>query len=157
MASFAAKRESGKYFWDAGLAYLRKRFPRLAPHIDQGLKFALSGGVGAVIDLGTLTALVRIAHVRPEWAATCSSFFSLLVVFLMNKFITFRSRKGKASTQILKFGIVYAIAICLNIGLSILFIRLGVHYFFAKVLAIGIVMFYNYFMLHSFVFAHSGE
>ncbi len=148
---------TSKEISEAFLSVFRIRFPRLAPHIDQGLKFALSGGVGAVIDLGTLTALVRIAHMRPEWAATCSSFLSLLVVFLMNKFITFRHRKGKASAQILKFGFVYAIAICLNIGLSIFFIRLGVHYFISKMLAIGIVMFYNYFMLHSFVFRRSSS
>ena len=145
---------SSKEISEAFLSVLRIRFPGLAVHVEQGFKFGIAGGMGALIDLGTLTLLVRAADMAPEIAVFFSTFLALLCVFLMNKFVTFKHRKGRAHTQLLRFGILYATAIILNLGISIGLMRLGVHYFLAKVLAIGIVMFWNYFGLNTFVFRH---
>ncbi len=131
-------------------------------HATQLWKFLIAGGSGAIIDFSILNILSVGAGMDPRVANIFSTLFSSLVVFVINKFFAFRHRKGHAGKQAFKFALTYALAYILNVVLTALFITMGVALFpnlalpiisnLSKAAAIGAVMFWNYFLLHSFVF-----
>lgn len=126
--------------------------PFLKKHGPQFLKFALAGGIGSVIDLGSLTLFVEYGGMDERIAVIPSTLCSVTVVFFLNKFITFRNKEKKMGAQAFKFAIVYGVAIISNITISALLITLGLHYLLAKAAAIGVGAFWNYAMSHGFVF-----
>lgn len=132
---------------DAFLGYLRQR-----PLLKKMVKFAMTGGVAAVIDLGGLQVMVRYLSVPEEVAVVLSSLISVIFVFIFNKFFTFRDKSSKYASQILKFALVYGFAIVLNGFVSNIFLWLGFHYLIAKVIAIGIGAVINFVLSHVFVF-----
>ncbi|TSC80385.1 MAG: hypothetical protein G01um101425_39 [Candidatus Peregrinibacteria bacterium Gr01-1014_25] len=125
-------------------------------HGPRFMKFGLSGGLGAIVDFSGLFVLTAILHVDDRYAVILSSVPALIVVFLMNKHVTFRA-SGKAGSQVVKFGLVYAAAFLWNGMLSLLFLAAGLPAFPAKFLAIGCVAMWNYCLLHSFVFRGHGK
>ncbi len=131
---------------------LRRRSPWLKKHARQMTKFAVSGGIGSVIDLGSLVLFVDRLAVDARIAVVLSSLLSLCFVFVANKLFTFGNRDRSVGAQIAKFLTVYGIAFVINLGVSWLLLWFGVHYFLAKVAAIGSTALWNYTLLHSFVF-----
>jgi putative flippase GtrA len=131
-------------------------------HGSQLWKFLIAGGAGAVIDFSILNILSSGFGLDPRFANIFSTLISSLFVFLINKFFAFRHRKGNAGTQAARFIVAYALAYILNVVFTALFITAGVHFLpsvalpiisnLSKAAAIGVVMFWNYFLLHSFVF-----
>lgn len=137
--------------------------PRFQRHWSQVWRFALSGGIGATIDLGSLAFFIRVLGMDSRLAAIPSTLLAVLFVFLANKFFTFRNRSRNYSGQLLKFVLVYGVAIVLNIGMTTFFIWLGERLFDsllstvqialgAKSLAIGIGAVFNYIFSHRFIF-----
>lgn len=134
-------------------------------HLGQIIKFGLAGGTAFIVDFTGFNLIIAYTYIDPRFASIFSAPLALATVFLMNKFVTFRGRGGKTTAQVVRFGIVYGIAFLLNVGLTALFITLGVHLLnmnmttllsnASKILAVGCVMFWNYSMLHLFVFATS--
>ena len=137
---------------EAFLSVLRIRSPHLAAHAPQAFKFGLCGGGGALIDFGVLHLLVAYAHWPEQYALLISGGLALLFVFLGNKYFTFRAREAATGRSAIKFFFVYSTAAFLNYCLSLGLIWIGIHYLIAKALAIGIIMCFNYVLLHSFVF-----
>lgn len=129
--------------------------PRLRRHVQQGWKFALTGGMAACVDLGSLTVLVEYFHLSPYIAPVFATVLAVMVVFFGNKFFTFRERSTAYGSQMLKFALVYGTAISFNLGVTLLLIHAGVHYLVARSIAIGIGMVWNYSMSHRFVFRTS--
>jgi putative flippase GtrA len=135
-------------------------------HKDQLWKFAVAGGLGAVIDFSFLNMGVVFLHLDPRVSNIFSTLISSVAVFLINKFFAFRHRQGRAATQAVRFTVVYALAYVLNVGFTALFITIALRIFptvaapiisnGSKALAIGFVMFWNYALLHSFVFKKHG-
>jgi putative flippase GtrA len=121
-------------------------------HARQGLKFAVSGGLGAVVDFGGLFLLQHAVGLEARHAVVLSIFPALIVVFLMNKYFTFRDSKAPHGKQAAKFAAVYALAILWNIILSLVFLSVGLPAPVAKALAIACVSLWNYTLLHGFVF-----
>lgn len=126
-------------------------------HVSQGLKFAICGGLGAGIDLGSLTVFVEILDLSPHVGYVFSTLIAVSIVFVGNKFFTFRNHEKKYVSQILKFALVYGCAVAFNIGLSSLFFVSGIHYVVSKIFAIGIVAVWNYSLSHGFIFKKSEE
>ncbi len=126
-------------------------------HAPKVLRFALSGGLGACVDFSSLFLLTAVLHVAAQYAVVLSSLPALLVVFFMNKYVTFGShaKHGNVGSQAIKFVLVYAAAFLWNSGLSLVFLSAGATAFLAKFLAIGCVALWNYILLHSFVFRGS--
>lgn len=131
-------------------------------HKSQLWKFMVAGGSGALIDFSLLNFITWFFMVDPRIANIFSTLIASLVVFLINKYFAFRHRKGNAGTQAMRFMMAYALAYFLNVIFTALFITVGVWLLpqvhlalisnVSKALAIGSVMFWNYFLLHSFVF-----
>lgn len=131
--------------------------PTVRKHVSQGLKFAICGGLGASIDLASLTVLVEAFGMSPHAGYIISTLLAVSVVFVGNKFFTFRNHEKKYLSQLLKFALVYGCAVIFNVGLSSLFFASGMHYILAKVVAIGIVAVWNYCLSHGFIFKKSEE
>ena len=126
--------------------------PRVRRHAPKFLRFAIVGGTGAFIDLTTLHVFVQYLQMSEYLAPICSTLISVTFVFLANKFFTFRDQEKRYAGQVAKFAMVYGIAITANIATTTFLIWLGVHYLLAKVIAIGLGVFWNYAMSHGFIF-----
>ena len=131
--------------------------PVVRKHVSQGLKFAICGGLGASVDLGSLTVLVEVLEMNPHAGYVISTLLAVTIVFLGNKFFTFRNHEKRYLNQAMKFALVYGCAVIFNVGLSSLFFLGGMHYILAKILAIGIVALWNYCLSHGFIFKKSEE
>ena len=116
------------------------------------LKFAAVGALGMVIDLSVLYLLRSVAGLPLLVAASIS--FSLAVIsnFTWNRLWTFpESRARRLVSQLGTFAFVNVIGLGINNGVLWLLynlIRSSVrepwNYLLAKVVAIGIVLFWNY-------------
>lgn len=137
-------------------------------HASQLWRFAVCGGIGATIDLGSLSFFVEVLDIPPMIAFLPSSVLASIFVFLANKYFTFKNRDRKYGKQMLKFLLVYAFSMALNIGLSSLFFWIGTLLFaailrevfiaiLAKVGAIGFGAIWNYILSHGFVFKSAEE
>lgn len=132
-------------------------------HASQIWRFAIAGGTGSIIDLGTLTLLIKYGGVSPNIAFIISTLLAVTVVFLINKYFTFGNKDKNLMHQAMKFALVYGVAIVVNIGMSSFFFWIGSKYLtgvidevyialIAKAIAIGIGAVWNYTLSHGFVF-----
>lgn len=124
-------------------------------HGSKFMRFVVCGGLGACVDFGTLHLLVAYAGWEEKHALLVSTGLALIFVFFANRFFTFRAHGSRAGKQVIKFLMVYLVAASLNYAFSLGFIAAGAHYLLAKAMAIGLVMFFNYFSLNGFVFKKS--
>jgi putative flippase GtrA len=129
--------------------------PFIRKHGPQLIKFAVAGGLGATIDLGSLTLFVEQFGMDERVAVVPSTLCAVIVVFLLNKHFTFKNKDKQVGKQAAKFAIVYGVAILSNIIISALLITAGLHYLLAKIAAIGGGAIWNYAMSHGFVFKQS--
>jgi putative flippase GtrA len=131
--------------------------PTVRKHASQAIKFAVVGGTGAIMDLSSLTFFVEVMRVDDRFAVIPSTLIAVVFVFIANKYFTFKNREKNTASQALKFAFVYGVAIISNIAISALLITLGLHYFLAKVIAIGVGAVWNYALSQGFVFKQKGE
>jgi len=103
----------------------------------------------------SLYLLVELLLVRAELSFFLSAMLSVTVVFLGNKFFTFKN-KGAITKQLLKFSIIYGTSIALNVVLSTILFAIGLHYLLAKALAIGLIIIWNYSFSKWWIFKESG-
>ena len=122
---------------------------------QQILRFLCAGGAGAVTEFVSLYLLVELLLVRAELSFFLSAMLSVTVVFLGNKFFTFKN-KGAITKQLLKFSIIYGTSIALNVVLSTILFAIGLHYLLAKALAIGLIIIWNYSFSKWWIFKESG-
>lgn len=114
-------------------------------------RFAVCGGLGACVDFGSLYIFVHILGIPEKYAFVGSTGLAMIFVFFANRFFTFRA-SGSTGNQAIRFLAVYLVAGFLNYVLSLTFFTIGIHYMLSKALAIGFIMFFNYFFLNGFVF-----
>ncbi len=128
-------------------------------HSSQIVKFCVTGGLGALVDLGTLRLLVEYGHMTPQTGSILSTLLAVIVVFLGNKYFTFQDKSTGVVKQLGKFAIVYVFAYTLNQGITLTLLAFGVYYLMAKAVAIGIGAVINYLLSHGFIFrkAHTPE
>lgn len=124
--------------------------PTVQKHGPQLVKFAMAGGMGSLLDLGTLTLLTRVFSVPAEVGFLLSSLVGATFVFAVNKIVTFK-HTGDWLPQLLKHYTVYGPAIIANFLLSnALFLVMPA--LPAKFIAIGVIAVWNYVLSHHYVF-----
>lgn len=117
-------------------------------HVRQFIKFSIVGVGNTLIDFGFYIIATRLF----EWHYLAANTFSWLCAvcfsFTMNKFWTFRAGgSGAAVRQYAKFVVVSVISLLISIGLLHLFVdSFHIHDIVAKLLTIGVVVFWNFFM-----------
>lgn len=128
------------------------RHRALRTHASQLWRFALCGGTGFTLDLLSLGAFVEYGGVDERFAVILSSMVGATFVFLANKFFTFRNFERRTARQAMKFVLVYGVSIGLNALISNVFLWLGFHYLFAKIIAVAFGALWNYALSHGFIF-----
>jgi putative flippase GtrA len=118
------------------------------------LKFAIVGAIGMVVDLTTLTLAREWLHLPLELAVGIGFTVAVLSNFTWNRLWTFpESRNRPIAGQLIQFVVVNVVGLGINE-----IVVLGLHpifslvlpdppaYLAAKIVAIGIVLFWNYFI-----------
>ncbi len=118
------------------------------------LKFATVGAIGMVVDLTVLTLSREWLRLPLSLAVFLGFTLAVISNFTWNRMWTFpESRERPIGSQLLQFFIINAIGLGINeavvLGLHPVFnqvIHDPASYMAAKVIAIGIVLFWNYFV-----------
>ena len=126
-------------------------------HLRQIICFCMTGGAGAVIDLGSLYAYVELLGLPKQTGFLLSAATAMVFVFIANKFFTFRRHHDSMGTQAVRFFMVYIPATLLNALLASAILWLGAQYLVAKIIAIGVVAVMNYLLSHFFIFKQQKE
>lgn len=115
--------------------------------ISQGIRFALVGGIGTLVNLSLLYILTDIYGILYLISETIAFIVAVLHNYMWNKSFTFREDiKEKVIGKGVKFAIICIIAMIVN--LLILFILVEyftIFYLFAEVGAIAVAFFVNFF------------
>lgn len=120
--------------------------------ITRFLKFAIVGAIGMVVDLAVLTFGREVLGLSLSLAVGLGFTVAVISNFTWNRLWTFpESRTRPIATQLGQFAVINLIGLALNelivLGLHPLFGEVLVDppaYLAAKVIAIGVVLFWNY-------------
>lgn len=120
--------------------------------ISRFLKFAIVGVIGMIVDLSVLTFTREVIGLPLSAAVGCGFTVAVISNFTWNRLWTFpESRERPIAAQLGQFAIINLIGLGLNelivLGLHPVFSRLWQDppaYLAAKVIAIGVVLFWNY-------------
>lgn len=120
--------------------------------ITRFLKFAIVGAIGMVVDLAVLTFTREVLGLSLSVAVGLGFMVAVISNFTWNRLWTFpESRTRPIATQLGQFTVINLIGLALNelivLGLHPLFGEVLVDppaYLAAKVIAIGVVLFWNY-------------
>jgi putative flippase GtrA len=123
-----------------------------AKELRRFIKFGLVGVLGAIIDISLLNLLRGVLGWELFWANTISVSTAIVSNFTWNRLWTFpESRSRKKRRQLPQFVIVNLIGLLINnlivVGIDALLISsLGepLSYNVAKIVAIGVVFFWNF-------------
>ena len=113
------------------------------------VKFALVGGTGVLVNLGTYWLLTRLAHLN-QFAALALSFeASVISNFLLNNFFTFADRRVSRAlpflVQLMKFNIISLGGLGIQEGcLWVLHTAAGLHDIAAVIIGIVLATLWNY-------------
>ncbi len=120
--------------------------------VERFVKFAIVGGIGAVVDFSVLNLLVLLAGLAPVWANLFSVSAAITSNFIWNRLWTFpESRQRPFMTQFGQFVLVSFSGLLIN---QLLFVT-ALHfvsptvphpwdYNLSKAVAIGLVLFWNF-------------
>ena len=109
--------------------------------------FCLIGGSCAIIDFG-LTYLSKDVFKTSKYIANAFGFsVSATINFFLNRNFTFQNHDVHVMQQFVKFIIVASIGLAINTGIIYLAQnKLNQKFYFAKVMATGVVLFWNFFI-----------
>ena len=123
----------------------------LLRHLPQFSLYIFSGGTAAVVDFGSYTILIRLG----VWyiaATVVSGVLGFATTFLMNKYVAFK-KKNDFLKHLLRFFIVDMMNILVGaIALYALVDGLGMDKQVAKLLTMGMVVLWNFFIYKFFVY-----
>lgn len=106
---------------------------------EQLAKFCVVGGSGYIVNLVVYTLLLRGAGLHYAAAAIGSFLVAVTNNYLWNRLWTFRDARGHVVFQGLRFFVVSLFALCANLVVLHLFVRLGLDEVLAQALAIVLV------------------
>lgn len=119
---------------------LERLYDGLTEGQRQFLKFCVVGGIGFVVDTGSLSILTRGFGIGPVVGRIISQFgFGMTTTFLLNRSLTFRDKRGDSLlAQYLRFALANSVGNVLNFGTHALLVaNVG---FFERVPEMGIVV-----------------
>lgn len=115
------------------------------PMIRQFVKFSIVGVSNTVVDFGTYVALTRLGKVHFIGANVVAFLLAATWSYIWNRKWTFRSADARIRQQYVKFLIVAGVGLGLTTGiLYALVTYVGMMDIPAKVIAIGVVLIWNF-------------
>ena len=125
--------------------------PSLLRHLPQFSLYVLSGGTAAVVDFGSYALLIHMG----VWyiaATVTSGVLGFATTFLMNKYVAFK-KKNDFMRHLLRFFVVDMANIIVGaVALYALVDGLGMDKQVAKILTMGMVVLWNFFIYKFFVY-----
>lgn len=121
--------------------------------IERILKFGIVGAISFVIDFG-LTYILKEKLKQNKFIANTTGFaISATFNFIINRYWTFHSLEDDMYIQFVKFISIASFALLLNtIIIYVLNTKIRFNFYISKLIAVFIVMFYNYSMNALFTF-----
>lgn len=122
--------------------------------IKKVLLFIMSGGTAAATSLLLFYVFTNLLHIWYLIASTLSFILSVFVGFYLQKFVTFQDvSAGQSRKQMALFFMVSMINLGINIILMAIFVSgFAIYPMLAKVLTLGILACWNFFVYEKFVF-----
>jgi putative flippase GtrA len=135
------------------------------------LRFAVVGGIGAVVDFGTFNLLATLLNVPAVWASVLSFTAAIVSNFIWNRYWTYPDSRSKAIVrQVMEFSAVSVTGLLIRTPIFALsegpFQRLFESFSLdlalppeflghnmALALAVGVVMFWNFFINRYWTYA----
>lgn len=121
--------------------------------IEQFIKFCVVGGSGVFVDFG-ITYLCKELLRLNKYVANSLGFLSASTTnYILNRIWTFHDQNPDITGQYLRFlGIALVGLVINNAVIYLLNDRLKFNFYLAKLFAIGVVTFWNFFMNYFFNF-----
>ena len=135
------------------IAYIDKKVD-----IRRFFKFGITGVINTIVDLLTYTAFIELLKITPEISQIFAYTVATVNSYIINKNWTFRkstdkNRKKYNKSEMFKFVLVNTISMTLSaIGIYLLYNRLGINEYLAKIPVAFITITINYFGNKIFVF-----
>ena len=119
----------------------------------QFIKFCVVGGTGVVVDFG-ITFLFKEKLKLNKYIANSLGFMATASTnYLLNRWWTFRSHDPEVAQQYVQFVGISAIGLILNnIIIYLLNDKARLNFYLSKLIAIGLVTLWNFFMNYYFTF-----
>ena len=119
----------------------------------QFIKFCVVGGTGVVVDFG-ITFLFKEKLKLNKYIANSLGFMAAASTnYLLNRWWTFRSHDPEVAQQYVQFVGISAIGLILNnIIIYLLNDKERLNFYLSKLIAIGLVTLWNFFMNYYFTF-----
>ena len=119
----------------------------------QFIKFCVVGGTGVVVDFG-ITFLFKEKLKLNKYIANSLGFMAAASTnYLLNRWWTFRSQDPEVAQQYVQFVGISAIGLILNnIIIYLLNDKARLNFYLSKLIAIGLVTLWNFFMNYYFTF-----
>ena len=119
----------------------------------QFIKFCVVGGTGVVVDFG-ITFLFKEKLKLNKYIANSLGFMAAASTnYLLNRWCTFRSHDPEVAQQYVQFVGISAIGLILNnIIIYLLNDKARLNFYLSKLIAIGLVTLWNFFMNYYFTF-----
>ena len=119
----------------------------------QFIKFCVVGGTGVVVDFGS-TFLFKEKLKLNKYIANSLGFMAAASTnYLLNRWWTFRSHDPEVAQQYVQFVGISAIGLILNnIIIYLLNDKARLNFYLSKLIAIGLVTLWNFFMNYYFTF-----
>ena len=119
----------------------------------QFIKFCVVGGTGVVVDFG-ITFLFKEKLKLNKYIANSLGFTAAASTnYLLNRWWTFRSHDPEVAQQYVQFVGISAIGLILNnIIIYLLNDKARLNFYLSKLIAIGLVTLWNFFMNYYFTF-----
>lgn len=119
----------------------------------QFIKFCVVGGTGVVVDFG-ITFLFKEKLKLNKYIANSLGFMAAASTnYLLNRWWTFRSHDPEVAQQYVQFVGISAIGLILNnIIIYLLNDKAHLNFYLSKLIAIGFVTLWNFFMNYYFTF-----
>lgn len=130
--------------------------------IISAARFAVTGGIGFLVDGAVLTALAAATSMGPLWPRLISFPVALLATWYLNRVWTFRRRDQKPLGQSARYVLVQCCGAALNLAIYAAVIALGPPLLarvpiLALAIASGVAMVVNYLGARRWVFAGPGD
>lgn len=121
--------------------------------IEQFLKFCLVGGSGVFVDFG-ITYLCKEWLRLNKYVANSLGFLCAATSnYVLNRLWTFGSTDPHVAVQYMRFLGISAVGLAINnLTIYVLHGRFQLNFYLAKLFAIGVVTFWNFFMNYFFNF-----
>lgn len=120
------------------------------------IKFGIVGGLGFVIDFSLTYYGKEKLKLNKFMANTIGFAVSVAVNFTLNKLWTFESTNADAGIQFAKFITITGFALIINsIIIYLLNVKIHMNFYLSKLIAVFIVMFFNYSMHSLYTFSNS--